>query len=310
MIAEGKTGNCHVRKNISGKLQLLTFNKTLTMTIDPIEKKPLFHFKPGTHCLSISTFGCNFHCLQCQNFEISQEFSEQAIEKIPETTPEQIVQRAILSRSQGIAYTYTEPTVFAEYALETMKLAHKKGLYNVWVSNGYMTREVIDTISQFLDAINIDLKGNARFYKEVCGNAEIEKVKDNINYFARKKIHQEITYLIIPGHNDNVQDIKEACDFLAGIDKNIPLHFSRFFPLYKMQDKAITQIETLQRAKEIAEATGLQFVYIGNIGEEENSFCPKCKNKLVQRLGYDSSIIGLDAKARCKKCCFQTNFLF
>lgn len=307
-IEEGKTGNCCVRKNINGKLFSLTYNKTLTLEIDPIEKKPLFHFKPRTQCLGISTYGCNFHCLQCQNFSLSQLFSGAMIDELGETTPKEIVEQTLSSGAQGIAFTYTEPTIFAEYALDTMKIAHEEELYNVWVSNGYMTRAVIDAIAPHLDAINIDLKGNARFYKEVCGNADVEKVKENIRYLHEKKIHQEITYLIIPGYNDNEKDIQEAVDFIASVDKAMPLHFSRFFPMYKMQSAQETPVETLRMAKEIAEKSGLQYAYIGNVAEEENTLCPNCKNLLVCRGAYyNISIEGLDEKANCKKCGFKTN---
>ncbi len=309
VIEDGKIGNCGVRKNIGGKLQSLVYNRTLTLTVDPVEKKPLFHFRPGTHCLGISTFGCNFHCLHCQNSDISQEFSESKIGDIPQTTPKEIVERTLEAHAEGIAYTYTEPTVFAEYALDTMKLASKKGLYNVWVSNGYMTRSVIDAISPYLDAINIDLKGNARFYKEVCGNVSAEKVMENIRYLHEKKIHDEITYLIIPGYNDNDSDIQKAVDFVATVDKGMPLHFSRFFPQYKMNAVSPTPNAILQRAREIAKKAGLQHVYLGNVGEEENTFCQKCNALLVRRIGYSVSIEGLKANGACKNCGTKTGIV-
>ncbi len=264
-ISEKGGSQCGVRKNVNGKLYSLVYGRTITMSIDPIEKKPLFNFKPGSKCLGISTYGCNFMCKHCQNWKISQERSEKAILAVPFKSPKEIVEQTLAVGVEGIAYTYTEPTIFAEYALDTMKIARKKGLYNVWVSNGYMSKECIDEIAPFLDAINVDLKGNAKFYKEVVGNANIDFVKENIVYLYKKKIHLEVTNLIVPGFNDTEKDFKELAEFVAGIDKKIPLHFSRFYPMYKLDYLPPTDIDKLHKAKEIAEKTGLKFVYLGNV---------------------------------------------
>jgi pyruvate formate lyase activating enzyme len=309
VIAESKTGFCGVRKNISGELFSLVYGKTVSMQIDPIEKKPLFHFKPGSKCLGISTFGCNFSCSHCQNYSQSQMRNEAQILKVPFTAPEKIVETALSAGIEGIAYTYNEPVIFAEFALDTMRLAKKKGLYNAWVSNGYMGKECAETIAPFLDAINIDLKGSTEFYKTVCGNANVGFVKNNIEFFHRKGIHVEIAYLIIPGYNDSDKDFKETADFLAGIDSKIPLHFSRFFPAYKMASLLPAKVSKLEKAKKIAESSGLEFVFLGNVPGNENSACPNCKSLLVERTGYSAEIKGLDKKGNCKKCGCKTGIV-
>ncbi len=266
-ISEKGGSQCGVRKNIDGKLYSLVYGRTITMSIDSIEKKPLFNFKPGSRCLGISTYGCNFMCKHCQNWQISQERSEEAILAVPFTSPEEIVKQTLEAGVEGIAYTYTEPTIFAEYALDTMKLAHKKGLYNAWVSNGYMSKECIDEIAPFLDAINVDLKGNAKFYKEVVGNANIDFVKENISYLHKKKIHLEVTNLLVPDFNDSEEDFKDVAEFVAGVDKKIPLHFSCFWPRYKLDYLPPTDLGKLRKAKEVAEKAGLKFVYLGNVSD-------------------------------------------
>jgi len=264
-IAKGVVGQCGVRKNLDGKLYSLVYGRTLSMAVDPIEKKPLFNFRPGSHCLGVSTYGCNFFCKHCQNWQMSQQRDEKEIAAVPFTFPKEIVEQSLAAGVEGIAYTYNEPTIFAEYALDTMKLARKKGLYNVWVSNGYMTRECIDKISPFLDAINVDLKGDARFYKEVVGNADIGFVKENISYLHKKKIHLEVTNLIVPGYNDNEKNFREVAEFVAGLDLLVPLHFTRFSPQYKLDYLPATAVSKLHKAKEIAEKAGLKYVHLGNV---------------------------------------------
>ncbi|MDP6671339.1 MAG: AmmeMemoRadiSam system radical SAM enzyme [archaeon] len=309
VIPDNGAGQCGARKNVGGKLYSLVYGKTITSSIDPIEKKPLFHFRPGTQCLGVSTFGCNFFCKHCQNWEISQQRTESAIAEVPFASPEEIVKQTLAAGVEGIAYTYTEPTIFAEYALDTMKIARENGLYNVWVSNGYMSKECADTISPFLDAINIDLKGDARFYKEVCGNAKIDFVKENISLFYKKKVHLEVTNLIVPGFNDSENDFKEVSDFIKSIDKNIPLHFTRFSPLYKMSHLVPTDIEKLHAAEKIAKEVGLKYVYIGNVAEEENTLCPECGSVLIKRAGFSAGITGLKKNGACAKCGFSTGIV-
>ena len=301
-IPKGGTGYCRVRKNVSGKLQSLVYGKTLTLTVDPIEKKPLYNFMPGSFCNSVSTYGCNFSCAFCQNHDLSQDFVEENISAVKETSPGEIVQDTLGKGAEGIAYTYVEPTIFAEYALDTMKLAHKNGLYNVWVSNGYMSLEAAKEIAGDLDAINIDLKGNAEFYKEMCGNAEIGHVMDSIRFFHGKGVHVEVTNLIVPGYNDSPAGLGEIAEFVASIDKMMPLHFSRFFPDYKMLGCPATPIGRLKEAFGIAREKGLFHVYLGNMPCEQDTFCPECGKKLIERQGYNISIMGLKENGKCAFC--------
>ena len=301
-IEEGKTGYCRVRKNIDGKLHSLVYGKTLTLSADPIEKKPLYNFMPGTFCNSISTHGCNFKCEFCQNHEISQDFTEKMIEGIQTIAPEEIVQNTLERGLSGIAYTYTEPTVFAEYALDTMKLAKKNKLYNVWVSNGYMSKEAAWEIAKNLDAINIDLKGSAEFYKKVCGGVDISGVKDSIRFFHKRGVHVEVTNLVVPEYNDSEQDFESVASFVASIGKEIPLHFSRFYPHYHMSDWSVTPAEKLLQARDIARKKGLSYVYLGNFQEQQDTFCPECGEKLIERNGYTTLILGLDGKGNCAFC--------
>ena len=301
-IEEGSTGYCRVRKNVNGTLYSLVYGKTLTLSADPIEKKPLYNFMPGTFCNSISTYGCNFSCKFCQNHEMSQDFVEEMIERVPMTSPEEIVQDTLERGLSGIAYTYTEPTVFAEYALDTMKLARKHGLYNVWVSNGYMSKEAAGEIAKNLDAINIDLKGSADFYRTVCGGVDIESVRESIRLFHKKGVHVEVTNLVVPEFNDSRKDFESVAAFVASVDKGIPLHFSRFYPHYKMSNWSVTPAKKLFEARDIAKKKGLSYVYIGNFEEEQDTFCPVCGKKLIERRGYTTVITGLDGKGNCAFC--------
>ncbi len=308
-ILESEKGQCGVRKNIGGKLYSLVYGRTITSSIDPIEKKPLYHFRPGSQCLGVSTYGCNFFCKHCQNASISQQRDEAVIAAVPFTSPEEIVEQTLAAGVDGIAYTYTEPSVFAELALDTMKIAKKKGLYNVWVSNGYMTRECIEEITPFLDAINVDLKGDTRFYKEVCGNVEIEGVKDSISYLHEKRVHLEITNLVVPGYNDNEKDFKEVSEFVKSLSPLVPLHFTRFLPQYKLSHLPPTGIERLHKAKQVAEEAGLKYVYVGNVLEEESTKCPKCGTVLVKRAGFAAQAIGLGKGGKCGKCGAETGIV-
>ncbi len=308
VISENNTGVCGVRKNLNGKLFSLVYGKTLTLTVDPIEKKPLFHFKPGTDCVGVSTFGCNFKCLHCQNFHISQQFSEEKIERVQFLSPTEIVEKTLELGVPGIAYTYTEPTVFIEYALDTMKEAKKFGLYNVFVSNGYMTKEVLEASKGLLDAINVDLKGNNEFYENVCGGIKREFVLKTIEWLYKNKIHTEITNLIVPSYNDKEKDFEETAKFVYSLSSLIPLHFTRFYPMNKLNYLPQTPIEKIFKAKEIAEKTGLKYVYAGNIAEEENTFCRFCKNLLVKRIFNSAEIVGM-SKGVCNKCGKKTDFV-
>jgi pyruvate formate lyase activating enzyme len=308
IIAEGKTGFCGVRKNLSGKLVSLVYGKNLTSEIDPIEKKPLFHFYPTSTVLGVSTFGCNFSCEHCQNYNISKEFNEEAINSLPFTSPEKIVEQALKEKVDGIAYTYTEPTIFIEYALDVMKASKKKGLFNVFVSNGYMSEDVLMETKKYLNAINVDLKGNSEFYKKVCGNVDINGVKDSIEWLYKNKIHVEITYLIIPSFNDKKEFFEETIDFVLSLSSKVPLHFTAFHPAYKLNYLPRTSAFTVMQAKELAESKGLKYVYAGNLGEEENSYCPECNNLLVSRLYFNSEIKGIK-EGKCSNCKTKVDFV-
>ncbi|MFH1751877.1 MAG: AmmeMemoRadiSam system radical SAM enzyme [archaeon] len=265
VVKENESGYCKVRKNLKGKLFSLVFGKPVTQGVDPIEKKPFYLFKPGTLAYSFSTFGCNFSCLQCQNYSISKEFNEKMIESLKTVEPKQLVENAIKNDCQSIAFTFVEPTVFVEYALETMKLAKKENLSNVWVSNGYFSREVFQDIKNYLDAINIDLKGGKEFYKKICDEVEVEKVKENIKLCFENEIHLEITNLIIPGLNDSKEDLLDVINFVKSVSPEIGLHFSRFHPCYQLSNLNPTPKEKILQARKLAIDNGLKNVFVGNL---------------------------------------------
>jgi pyruvate formate lyase activating enzyme len=265
-IAESKFGICSVRQNINGKLYTHVYGKVIASHVDPIEKKPLFHFFPGTKSYSIATPGCNFKCGFCQNWQISQyqsnhEFHYEGLD----LTPEEIVKAAMLNNCKSIAYTYTEPTIFFEYAYDTAKQAKKQNLKNIFVTNGYITKEAIETIAPYLDAANIDLKSfRDDFYKKICG-ARLQPVLNTIKIMYEKKIWIEITTLVVTNQNDSKQELDDIARFIAEIDKNIPWHITRFHPDYQFTDTEPTPIETLQRAEEIGKKHGLKHVHLGNV---------------------------------------------
>jgi len=309
-IKNNQVGICGVRQNKNGKLNLLVENRPIAINLDPVEKKPLFHFLPGTEIFSFGTFGCNFRCAFCQNWDISQfpkgnkdfeEFIEKTTEFWP---PEKIVNYCLENKIPSIAYTYNEPTIFIEYALKTMILARKNGIKNVFVSNGYQSNETIKEIAPYLDAINIDLKSmSEKFYQKVCG-AHLEPVLKNIKTFYQKGVWIELTTLIIPEENDSEKELKEIAQFIVQIDKNIPWHISRFFPSYQMINYKETSIETIKKAYEIGKKAGLNFVYGGNIinSSLENTWCPQCGALLVTRNNYNIKITENFSKGRCLKC--------
>ena len=295
IIPENKTGICGVRKNINGKLFLLVYNKVVSHHIDPVEKKPLYHFLPGTNAYSIGTIGCNFKCDFCQNYEISQE-REIAGENI---SVEEIVKEAINSKSKSIAYTYNDPAIFTEFCIDIAKLAKKSNLKNIFVTNGYESKEAIDFISGYIDAMNIDLKSfSNEFYLKNC-KAKLQPVLDTIKYAYEKGIWIEITTLIIPKENDSEKELESIAKFISSIDKNIPWHISRFFPMYKMSDKNFTPEKILSKAYEIGKKY-LNYVYIGNIQKENNTICPKCSKEVILRHNYIT--INKLIKGKCPYC--------
>ncbi len=291
VIPNGQTGICGARKNINGELYLLTHSRAAAFHIDPIEKKPFFHFLPGSLAFSFGTLGCNFACKFCQNFEISQALKEKIIpeEKIGTfLPPKEIINYAKKYNIPTIAYTYNEPTIFVEYAYETMKLAKENGLKNVWVSNGFFSNETFSLIAPYLDAINIDIKSfSDDFYHKIVG-ARIEPVKENIKKVYEKNIWLELTTLIIPSYNDSKKELGNIASFIKDISPDIPWHISRFFPAYKMNNIEPTPEKILLEAYNIAKDVGLNYVYLGNMPNEkyESTYCPKCNKLLIKRLGF------------------------
>ena len=268
IIEHGERGKCGVKENKKGKLYSLVYGKAVALNIDPIEKKPLYHFLPGTNSLSLATVGCNFKCFNCQNYGISQmpQKTGQILGK--DLVPEKIVKVALENDLPSISYTYTEPAIFSEYALDIMKLARKKGLKNIWVSNGFWSKELFDLISPYLDAVNIDLKSSEdNFYIKYCAG-RLKPVLDTLKRLKDKKIWIEVTTLIIPGLNDKEKILKDIANFIKNeLGPETPWHISRFSGAisWKFQDFPDTPIETLKKAQEIGKKVGLKYIYIGNI---------------------------------------------
>ncbi|MBI5453745.1 MAG: AmmeMemoRadiSam system radical SAM enzyme [Deltaproteobacteria bacterium] len=287
-IADGKRGVCGVRENMGGTLYTLIYGRLIAEHIDPIEKKPLFHFQPGSTSYSIATVGCNFRCLHCQNSEISQMPREQKRILGEEVSAEEVVSEAVETGCSSVSYTYTEPTIFFEYAYDVAVLAREKGLKNVFVTNGYMTPECLDEMKGLLDAANVDVKSfSEQFYKKVCG-ATLAPVLKAVERMRSLGIWVEITTLVIPGMNDGDDELKAIAKWIAGTDKTMPWHISAFHPAYKLHDLPPTPRETITRARDIGIAEGLRYVYTGNIpGEKgESTFCHKCGKLLVERYGF------------------------
>lgn len=306
-LEEGEYGICGVRKVEEGELKLLVYSLAAAVNIDPVEKKPMFHFLPDTKAFSFGTIGCNFSCKFCQNFTISQYPKEHSHKIVGEDLPPQkIVELAILNGCDSIAYTYNEPVVFFEYTYDTAKLAHEKGLKNIYVTSGYETRAAIDRLSPYVEGMNIDIKSfSDDFYKEVCG-ARLKPVLEAVKYAHEKGIWVEITTLLIPGKNDSDDEIRSIAKFIARLDPSIPWHLSAFHPMYKMRDVSSTPISTLLRAYEIAKKEGLKYVYIGNVDSEdyESTYCPSCKKKVIQRSGNIGQFVtnNLDKDGKCPHC--------
>ncbi len=304
-ISEGHTGLCGVRKNIKGDLYLSVYGKAIAAHVDNIEKKPLFHFLPGTEIFSIGTVGCNFRCLFCQNWDISQVRLKEPNETMgTDLPPKEIVKYCVENDIPSIAYTYNEPAIFFEYAYDTAKLAHKEGIKNIFVSNGFESKEALKKIEPYLDAINIDLKGfTEEFYKEIC-SARLQPVLDNIKHVHKMDVWLEITTLVIPTKNDSDEELTNIAEFIASISKDIPWHVTAFYPQYKMMDIPPTPPETLERAYEIGKKAGLNYVYTGNIPgmKGENTTCLKCKKEIIERFGLECTSCQVDNKGRCTNC--------
>ena len=288
IIGNGRKGICGVRENRSGTLISLIYGKVIARHCDPIEKKPLFHFLPGSLSYSIATVGCNFKCLFCQNADISQAPSDHDRIMGEDMTPDQIVREALNTHSATISYTYTEPTIFFELSVDTARLAASKGLKNVFVSNGYMTEQCLQEIAPNLHAANVDLKAfSERFYKDQCG-AKLEPVLKTLENMKKMGIWLEVTTLLIPGLNDSIEELKDLSLFLATLDTGIPWHISRFHPTYRLTSVPSTPPETIHKARDIGYEAGLKYVYAGNLpGDEgEKTFCHKCGELLIDRFGF------------------------
>jgi pyruvate formate lyase activating enzyme len=288
-IKPGKRGKCAVRENRDGTLFTLVYGKVIAAHIDPIEKKPLFHFLPGSRSFSVATVGCNFRCEHCQNYDISQFPRERPDVSIPgeDMTPEEVVTAAAASGCKSISYTYTEPTIYFEFAYDTARLAKKKGIKNLFVSNGFMTPDSARTIAPYLDGNNIDLKGDEDFYKKIC-HARAKPVRDTIRLMKELGVWVEVTTLVIPGHNDSEEMIGDIAKFIVSVDPSIPWHVTQFYPTYKLLDRPRTPVETLIRARELGAKAGLKYVYTGNVpGEKgESTYCPSCGEILIGRVGF------------------------
>jgi pyruvate formate lyase activating enzyme len=290
LIRDGRRGICGVRENRSGVLHTLVFGKLIARHIDPIEKKPLYHFMPGTLSYSIATVGCNFKCRFCQNADIAQMPENNKGLIMGDTcTPENVIAAAIQGSCRSISYTYTEPTVFFEFAYQTARLATEKGLKNVFVTNGYMTEEALEMIHPYLDAANVDLKAfTEKYYRQICG-AKLGHVRKTLLQMKNRGIFLEVTTLIVPGLNDAPAELEELAAFVAAdLGPETPWHISRFHPTYKLTDRPPTPLSSLEKAREIGLRAGLKYVYTGNVPGEggENTDCPSCGRLLIERWGF------------------------
>lgn len=303
-INPGKRGICAVRENREGTLYSLNYGKLISENVDPIEKKPIFHMLPGSLSYSIATVGCNFRCKHCQNFDISQ-YPHMHHGAVPgsERTPAEVVDGAIKAGCRSISYTYVEPTIFYEFALDTAKLAHQQGIKNIFVSNGYTGTEATRELAPVLDANNIDLKAfTDKFYKEVCG-ARLQPVLDTIKLMKELGVWVEVTTLVIPGWNDSDDELRDIARFIKEVSTEIPWHVTRFWPTYKMTDRNPTPESTLIRARDIGLNEGLPYVYVGNLrtADGENTPCPRCRQTLITRSGF--AVLRQDLKnGNCPHC--------
>ena len=305
-LAEGEKGICRVRKNVDGEIIVQNYQKLAALQIDPIEKKPLYHFHPGSQTLSVAAAGCSFSCKNCQNWHLSQKNPQQL--KVKEMTPENIVRIAKDKKMTSISYTYGEPIIFLEYALDVMKLAKEQNLKNVWVSNGYFSKESLEKTAPLLDAINIDLKSfSDDFYKHVCGG-RLRPVLESIKAL-HGKVWLEITTLIIPDHNDSESELTDIADFIASIDKSIPWHISAFSGRLskEMKDISDTPEETIEKAYDIGKKAGLEHVYPGNVvSNKSNTYCPDCKNVIIERENFK---VVKKNNGKCRNCGQEINLI-
>ena len=303
IISPGKTGFCGMRENVDDKIYSLNYAAVSSAAVDPIEKKPLFHFYPGSMVFSLGSVGCNFRCRHCQNWGISQA----ELENIPtrDMLPKDAIRLTKEYECKSIAWTYNEPTMWFEYTLDSAKIARKEDIKTIYVTNGYMSEESFQEIKPYLDAANIDLKGmTEKFYQDLC-EARLEPVLDTIVKMHDAKIHIEITNLMIPGYNDSDEDIRSLVKFMVDeVGVEVPLHFTRFFPQYQMQELPPTEIKYLEKAYKIARDAGMKYVYIGNVptADGENTYCPECGETVIQRDGFSVMSDKIKETRKCPRC--------
>jgi pyruvate formate lyase activating enzyme len=310
-IPEGKTGLCGVRGVVNNRLRLFVYGKVIAGHIDPIEKKPVTHYRPGTDIFSIATTGCNWLCKYCQNYDISQRRKIQGVDM----TPKEVVNSAISYGAHGIAYTYNEPSIFIEFARDCGIEAHKNGIFNIFVSNGYVTQESVSMMSKFLDCITIDFKGSGKqeFVRRYIGIPNADPIFQSLKDIRDKtSIHTEITDLIVPEVGDDLEAARKLCKLVYDeLGPDTPIHFLRFHPDYKMMEFGMTPIETLEKHHSIAKEVGLRYAYIGNVPGHplEHTYCPECKDIAVQRYGFSIESWNLDANNCCKKCGYPISIM-
>lgn len=302
-LSAGQTGFCGVRKNTGASLDLLVYNLPMGLNVDPIEKKPILHAYPGARVLSFGTSGCNFSCQFCQNYSMSQRRDIVG----QNMTPEEIVDTAIRNRCKGIAYTYNEPTIFLEYAADIGKIAHKHGLFNIFVTNGYESPEAVDELKEFLDFATIDLKGNAsrEFYRRYISIPDPETIYETLSAMLNSRIHVEITDLVIPEIGDDLSDAGKMIDRIVEIaGTDIPLSFLRFHPDYRLGNIPPTPVDSLKDHYRLAKSRNMPYVYIGNVSgiDEQNTYCPDCGKLLVSRNMMKTMGTYVTKDSRCPGC--------
>lgn len=310
LIAPGSVSRCLSRKNVDGEMELHAFGLASSLADDPIEKKPLYHFHPGTRVMSIGGLGCNFRCLHCQNWNISQVPKEKLENLLTNETalennyisPQKLVELTQKHNCQGIAWTYNEPTIWLEYTIESAKLAKEKGLYTVYVTNGYITPEALDLIAPYLDAFRVDLKSyDDEFYREICGVKDAQGVFETTIHAKELGMHIEAITNIIPTKNDSDENLRNLADWIVkNLGEDTPWHVTRFFPYCKLQHLPPTPLETIEKAVKIGREEGLNFVYRGNVAEESKTICPSCQKLAVSR--NDSVFIDINTDGSCKEC--------
>lgn len=301
-LKNGMYGFCRARKPSDGKHYTLVYANPSAVHIDPMEKKPLFHFLPATTAFSIATAGCNFRCKYCQNWEISQFSPEETVNYY--LPPDEVVKNALNYGCSTVAYTYSEPSIFYEYMLDTAKIAKARGVKNIYHSNGSLNPQPVEELSAWLDAANIDLKGFTQEFYSQIPEGYLDTVLNTIKILKKNKVHLELTNLMIPSFNDDMEMVRKMCQWIRDeVGKDTPLHFSRFYPTYKLKNLTPTPVKTLEAAREIATKEGLEYVYIGNVPghEGENTYCPKDKKVLIRRIGYQVAENNI-AGGKCKFC--------